>query len=99
MAKLSRFISEQHLFYLGTELENDKTLADYRINPTDVLQLKVIIRNRIFYNYHFIIKLIFNSLIKQMKISIMLVLKVLIYQKLVLKVYFKVLKKFNLTLI
>jgi hypothetical protein len=35
-------ISEQHLFFKGQELENDKILADYKINEDDVLRLKVI---------------------------------------------------------
>lgn len=39
--KLSRMISEQHLFFQNIELENDKTLAEYKIHYTDVLYLKV----------------------------------------------------------
>ncbi len=34
-------ISEQHLFFNGCELENEKTLIDYKINPGDTLNLKV----------------------------------------------------------
>jgi hypothetical protein len=34
-------ISEQHLFFKGVELENDKVLADYRIHYTDILRLKL----------------------------------------------------------
>lgn len=36
-------ISEQHIFFHGNELDNDKTLAEYKINPTDTLLLKVCI--------------------------------------------------------
>ena len=39
--KLSRMISEQHLFFQNVELDNDKTLADYKIHHTDILYLRV----------------------------------------------------------
>lgn len=41
VSKLSRLISEQHLFFQNIELENEKSLADYRIHYTDVLYLKL----------------------------------------------------------
>ena len=34
-------ISEQHLYLNNIELENERTLIDYTINPGDVLILKV----------------------------------------------------------
>ncbi len=34
-------ISEQHLFFKGVELENEKVLAHYRIHHTDILRLKL----------------------------------------------------------
>jgi hypothetical protein len=42
-------ISEQHLFFRGNELENDKILADYKINKGDTLQLKVILNILMYY--------------------------------------------------
>ena len=34
-------ISEQHLYFKGVELENEKVLADYKIYYTDILRLKL----------------------------------------------------------
>ena len=42
ISHLNRIISEQHLFFCGNELENDKTLAEYKINPNDILYLQVL---------------------------------------------------------
>ncbi|CAF0845967.1 unnamed protein product, partial [Brachionus calyciflorus] len=38
---ISRIISEQHLFFNNSELDNDKKLIDYRINKGDVLYLRL----------------------------------------------------------
>lgn len=40
-SQISRIISEQHLFFNNVELDNEKTLIDYKINKGDVLYLRL----------------------------------------------------------
>ena len=61
-------VSEQCLFYEGLELNNDKSLLDYKIKPGDTLTLKVSIKfkqkNRSQLDSNKLIKLLFLQIDK-----------------------------------
>lgn len=40
--KLSKMVSEQHLFFRNVELENNRPLKEYMVNAGDTLCLKVL---------------------------------------------------------